>query len=128
MVNKVDWFVRASRYPASISLDFGEFNGYIIVSRNNPYFGRDYDDVDIPVHGGFTFSMCAEELDWIEIPSECRNSGYWVLGWDTKHYGDTRGKWPKEKVEKETARAAMDMQIAEIRQEMEKNRKKSGNF
>jgi hypothetical protein len=55
----------------------GHVNGYVKVLKEDPLFGRDYDDVifrNINVNGGMTFGM---QLD-----------GMWVFGFDTSHVYD----------------------------------------
>jgi len=52
---------------------YGAINGYAKVPEDHPWFGLDYDDIDVRVHGGLTFA-----------------SGGWI-GFDTLHMGDY---WP----------------------------------
>src|SRR5271156_5526990 len=53
---------------------FGGFLcGYIKISENHPYFGIDYDEMDLDAHCGLTFG---------EI-----NDGHWI-GFDCAHAGD----------------------------------------
>jgi len=81
--------------PRSIS-DHGWGNGYVKIVPGHKYHGKNYDDIDVMVSGGLTFS---EEIkDDKTFPD-----GYWV-GFDTAHYNDTLMKWPKEEVYKETLR------------------------
>jgi len=56
---------------------FDTFNGYIAVPKSHPWHGKLYEDIDVVVHGGLTFS---ENL-----------GGHWVLGFDTNHSGDAYG-------------------------------------
>lgn len=127
MVEKVDWFIKkspfADRYHDLPPLG-GEWNGYIIVPRSNPCFGKHDDELEVHIHGGFTFGACAAEVDWAEIPENYRNEDHWIYGWDTQHLYDTPAKWPKEKVERETARAALEIQLFGIFKEREINTSK----
>jgi len=50
----------------------GALNGYVKLSPTHPDFGREYDDIDVEVHGGLTYG--------------CDKAG-WV-GFDTLHAGD----------------------------------------
>lgn len=52
---------------------WGAVNGYVRVPDGHPWFGLDYDDIDVEVHGGLTFARAG----WI--------------GFDTLHSGDV---WP----------------------------------
>lgn len=113
MEDKVDWFIKEnlftlSKYTRGMG---GTHNGYVVVPKGNSYFGREYDDVDISIHGGWTFGTSAKELDWEELKDEYKNDNYWVFGWDSLHAGDNLTNWSKSRVEQETARAAMDIQI-----------------
>lgn len=52
---------------------YGAMNGYVQIPKSHPWHGLDYDDIDVEVHGGLTFSRDG----WI--------------GFDTLHSGDI---WP----------------------------------
>jgi hypothetical protein len=83
-------------------------NGYVLIPEGHPDHGKPYDDIDVDVHGGLTYAeLCDDEM--IErwpvgglIAEE--DKGCWVVGFDTCHYSDTPGKWPKEAVEMEAER------------------------
>ena len=59
------------------------------------HHGKGYDDIDVSIHGGLTFSEV--------IPNQVM-SGLKVigLGFDTSHTGDNKYRWPKESVLDET--------------------------
>lgn len=50
---------------------------YIQLDKNDKYYGKNYEEIDIDCHGGLTYS---EEV-----------KGEWVIGWDYAHYGDYNG-------------------------------------
>jgi hypothetical protein len=55
--------------------------GYVRVPPTHPMHGKSYDDIDVAVHGGLTFSElepCKEHED---------GQGYW-FGFDCAHCGD----------------------------------------
>jgi hypothetical protein len=55
--------------------------GYVRVPPGHPAYGKDYNDLDVDVHGGLTFAAlepCTEHED---------GQGYW-LGFDCAHSGD----------------------------------------
>jgi hypothetical protein len=55
--------------------------GYVRVPPTHPDHGKDYNDVDVDVHGGLTYAQiepCSDHLDGI---------GYW-FGFDCAHSGD----------------------------------------
>jgi len=64
-----------------LACEAGHRCGYVRVPPGHPAFGKEYDAIDVEVHGGLTFA----ELE------PCKNhpegQGYW-LGFDTAHCGD----------------------------------------
>jgi hypothetical protein len=49
-------------------------NGYVAVGKEHPLFGKQYDALDVSVHGGLTYSNKQGDL--------------WVFGFDTAHLYD----------------------------------------
>jgi hypothetical protein len=47
---------------------------YVKIPKGHPYFGLDYDDINVDCHGGLTFASERGEAWWI--------------GWDYAHFGD----------------------------------------
>ena len=115
MEDKVIWFVKKGPFVDMKNDLGGDYNGYVVVGRNNPYFGKNYEEVAIGIHGGWTFGASSETLDWEDIEEKYRTNDYWIFGWDTLHAGDSRAKWPKEKVEKETQKAAVEFRLAQLK-------------
>lgn len=88
-------------FPQGI-LNLGWGNGYVIIPHWHWLCGVDYDEIDIEVHGGITFSGYVEHCGkWEEIPKNCHPKDY-IVGFDTGHYGDHMRIWPKERVIEET--------------------------
>lgn len=93
----------------TVSMEAGYANGYVAVPRDHPFFGKDYGDVDIEVHGGLTFaapgSNISKDLPETEV-LEGRlydlDEDWWVFGFDTCHYSDSLENWPREAVIEET--------------------------
>lgn len=81
-------FVREVKHLPYFERGWG--NGYVAVDEDHPWFKVHYDNIDVSVHGGLTFSRFVD--------------GYWVVGFDTAHHMDSLAIWPKEAVVKETAR------------------------
>jgi hypothetical protein len=89
--------------------------GYVGLKKDHPYYGKDYDEIDVDVHGGLTFGDFGDDkfLD---------KDLYW-LGFDCAHLGDkTLGSsfaddnerfWTLEEVVKETEKLAD--QLAKIK-------------
>lgn len=79
----------------------GTHNGYVAIPKTHPYYEKHYDSIDdISVHGGLTYS---DKMDAKYLPEEIRGNAadYWVLGFDTLHYGDTSTEWNEETVMQE---------------------------
>lgn len=62
----------------------GTLNGYVAVPRGHPYFGKDYDEIEIEVHGGLTYAY--SDLGFFENGIF---EDIWWLGFDTAHFGDS---------------------------------------
>lgn len=58
------------------SLSGGWHCGYVDVPGTHPLHGKHYDDVNVDVHGGLTYSDNVEENE------------SWRFGFDTAHHGD----------------------------------------
>ena len=94
--------------------DSGWGNGYILVPPNHPYYGKFYDDIEVNVHGGLTYAKKFNSknfLAWVdnrEIGGDItlnnfeKFNNYWIIGFDTNHYGDSEYNCPKQYVLKET--------------------------
>lgn len=104
---------------------FKNFNGYVAVPRSHPAWERDYDKLDIQVHGGLTFGQQGVEND-----RQWDDPELWWFGFDTAHAGDkiyySSGEisdsdghyWTVEEVAEETENMAR--QFAEIKEKKEK--------
>jgi hypothetical protein len=74
--------------------------------------GKDYDDIEVSVHGGLTFGelITEETLEFFtELTKE--DIGCWMVGFDTAHYNDNIAVWPKERVQRETEELAAQLAI-----------------
>jgi hypothetical protein len=97
--------------------EYGWGNGYVLLPHNHPFYGQDYNDLEVPrfinIHGGLTFSDYFSNtrfLEWIENREIFGNVNkdnfekfdrYWMIGFDTNHSGDNRENCSKEFVMKE---------------------------
>ena len=106
--------VYSNEYKREV-LDTGYFHGffyyilnlgthptaYIRIPEKHSCYEKEYDEIDIDVHGGLTFSDY--EL-YTENNTELEG---WFIGWDYMHYGDNIGtldngyKWTTEEIAKE---------------------------
>ena len=71
--------------PAEIEHGYG--NCYVALPKGHKYFGIDYNAIPVDVHGGLTFSHLGNELG-NKYPERFRNKNFWIVGFDTCHYGD----------------------------------------
>lgn len=93
-VDKKQWLDAASGLPCMIRRagSMGHWCGYVGVPRNHPLYRRDYNDIDVDVHGGLTFAdACRDGPDHSAIchkvePGE--DDDVWWLGFDCGHDGD----------------------------------------
>jgi len=115
------------RLPGFGKFDFGWGNGYVLIPHNHPFYGVNYNDIydlgrkysiglddSIDVHGGLTFSEYFDVnrfLEWIkdlEIDGDVTKenyekfNNYWMIGFDTGHFGDSMETCPKFYVFSET--------------------------
>lgn len=86
-------------YQCIISRDniTGSLCGYVGIVEGHPYFGVDYDDLHIDVHGGLTFSEFGGSIfenndQWMKLyyKDEFNADGkkLWWVGFDCCHYND----------------------------------------
>jgi len=72
----------------------GALCGYVGVDKKHPFYGKHYNDVDVSVHWGLTFSdSCGTWKDdgqgICHIPDKNEPHHVWWLGFDCLHSGDT---------------------------------------
>jgi hypothetical protein len=74
--------------------EHGWGNGYVRIVEGHPFYGMEYMNIPVSVHGGLTFGDHIMDSDkWYD--------GYWV-GFDTAHYGDNSDTWTIDAVSDET--------------------------
>jgi hypothetical protein len=96
----------ASGFPVIKS---GYGNGYVAVPPTHPAYKIHYDNIDIDVHGGLTYSQHGN--------GKTAPKDWWVFGFDTSHFQDNLENWPKEAVEAETKRLycqLLDIELGEL--------------
>jgi len=65
----------------------GHWCGYVAVPPTHPAYGKDYDDVDVQVHGGLTYAdKCQGSVCHVPKPGE--PDDVWWFGFDCGHAGD----------------------------------------
>ena len=92
-VDKKQWTDAATGLPCLIVRGpSGALCGYVGVSEEHPFFNRDYDSIDIYVHGGLTYAApCAAgepEHGICHLPGDGEPDHVWWLGFDCAHSGD----------------------------------------
>jgi hypothetical protein len=95
--DRARWVDEATGYDCIILRhpSHGNLNGYVGVPAGHPAFGKGYDEVDVEVHGGLTFSAysdVAQLSDRNDIlhraPAEGRPADVWWFGFDCHHAWD----------------------------------------
>ena len=96
---------------------------YIKIPENHEYYKKDYDDIDLSVHGGLTFAS-----DTLNLGKNNIING-WFIGWDYAHYGDYLGyemmhpqwhiyeenkKWTTEEILEEVKKACKELSKSEV--------------
>ena len=64
---------------------FGHRCGYIAIPKEHELYGKDYDSIDIDIHGGFTYAEYSEG----EYPIKSDENVWWI-GFDCAHYMDAK--------------------------------------
>jgi hypothetical protein len=100
MKNKILSFIKENTWLSGMKHGWG--NGYVVIFKGHPMYGKHYDEVPVDVHGGLTFSESVNSVigNFPELTEEMKDG--WVFGFDTAHYNDSMERWPKEAVERET--------------------------
>jgi hypothetical protein len=92
--NKMQWVDRATGLPCLIVRGpLGSLCGYAGIYPLHPFHKKDYDAVDLDVHGGLTFSgACSHSDDEAQgichVPEPGTSDDVWWFGFDCAHCGD----------------------------------------
>jgi len=92
---RVTWWVEETeQHKALPLLERGWGNGYAVVPKGHPLY-----EVESPYESGCDLDINSE----ITFAGWRQHYGreYWVIGFDTAHYGDNILRWPKEAVQRE---------------------------
>ena len=95
-------------------------NGYVAIPKGHPAYEKNYDKIVVEIHGGLTFSEHSDNLNYPHLPKF--DEKYWIVGFDTAHYGDTPKSWTRERVLEETER--LKTQLSNMIEDEEINIKK----
>lgn len=102
-----------SLFPDLIS-DGGWGNGYVVLDKDHPWYGKHYNNIPVDIHGGLTYSEYIDEKDLDHFNLENEDIGKYIIGFDTFHTGDTEEKWTKEAVQEEANRLLRQCQTNNI--------------
>lgn len=96
--DKEQWQDPATGLPCLIVRGpLGGLCGYVGVAEGHRYFGVNYNDVPVDVHGGLTFSdKCQGQPEGhtiCHLPAEGEPDEAWWLGFDCGHVGDLLPNW-----------------------------------
>ena len=109
----------------------GTHNGYVLIPEDHPLYGMDSDSIDeeLPysIHGGISFAKShleaknvisesevltiSDGVDKFGLNEDCYANKYWVVGFDTAHYGDNSTNWNKTAVTAETEKLFVMLQM-----------------
>lgn len=89
--DKIEWKDKETGMDCIIrrNAQMGFLCGYVAVGPQHPYFEKEYDDIDIDVHGGLTYAAaCDGDPDnGVCHPSENGDHAWW-FGFDCGHARD----------------------------------------
>lgn len=87
--DREQWKTEAGFPGLIVRNNLGGLCGYVAVPPGHPAHGKEYDDVDVRVHGGLTFAKpCFEEGPICHVPEPGEPDNVWWLGFDCVHGGD----------------------------------------
>jgi hypothetical protein len=93
--DKVQWEDPDTGMPclAVRNSHMGNWCGYVGVGPDHPLYKKHYNDVDLRVHGGLTFSNSCqptndESRGVCHVPAPGESNDIWWLGFDCSHYYD----------------------------------------
>lgn len=64
--------------------DVGWGNGYVLLPKEHPWYGMEYEEIPVDIHGGLTYTGY-----WEDAPEQADREKWWI-GFDCAHHGDTR--------------------------------------
>jgi hypothetical protein len=67
--------------------NFLHWCGYVGIPKSHPFYGKDYNDVPVDVHGGLTYGKTCDNFV-CHIPEKGSDDDIYWLGFDCAHYGD----------------------------------------
>lgn len=90
--DKIQWQDESTGLPCLIVRGpSGALCGYVGVAEGHKYYGKEYENCPVDVHGGLTFSdFCQEDKEHgiCHIPGPGQPDKVWWFGFDCAHSGD----------------------------------------
>lgn len=109
---KVIPFIVENKFEECKSLECGFANGYVAIPPTNKDWGKFYENIDANIHGGLTYSEPYLKREYLKSKNKPFNKDnwerclygkpiyltlnneipddWWVVGFDTFHYGDNK--------------------------------------
>ena len=85
--DREQWKTKSGLPGLIVRNSLGALCGYVAVTKDHPAFRKNYDDVDVSVHGGLTYAnACNGAICHVPEPGE--PDDVWWLGFDCCHLGD----------------------------------------
>ena len=124
-----DWFISLStmgmmrqKFPTPYSAIFGDYDGYVVIGKDHPYFNEGTNNISVEIHGGLTYDSYGILCQLPELKQEYATEDYRIIGFNTAHSGDSIEKWTKERTEKETCKLYGQLYMAYIKKKKDDNR------
>jgi hypothetical protein len=107
-------------------LPYAWYNGYVVLPEGHKFNGVFYDNIDVDVHGGLTFSKYASK--YINSAFEKRGSNIkiskkdYTIGFDCNHYQDNVYKCNQKYVENQIKNLVLQIENKPIKLKNENKR------
>ena len=97
------WFIKENKWKKIYSsFEKGWGNGYVLIPPGHKYYGVDYNDIPVKVHGGLTYGEKVTKSMIKFWGLNKKTKGMWCVGFDTAHFMDNPIDCNYEYVTKET--------------------------
>lgn len=94
-------------------------NGYVAVSKGHPWYGVSMHELDVRTESSITFSEYVHLVHPLKLRSTPKK--FWLIGFDTMHYGNNLETWPESRVVENTL--VILLQAASLHYEIQKHTK-----
>ena len=87
--DRKDWHHAGFHVFAHRNETLGNWCAYVGVEKDHPYFGKNYDDIPVDVHGWLTYGRACDGKMICHVPCEGESEETWWFGFDCGHSFDT---------------------------------------